>query len=78
MKDRSPESRAPAVDVCIAINLRRADMHLASMCMQSMLDYNFPRADCDIVFYGEVYFMDSLMSVEASKISTEDKQPIIH
>ena len=78
VKDRSPESRVPPGEVCIGIDSRTADMHIASMCMQSILDYDFHEADCEIESYAAVYFMDHLMSIEASKISTEDKQPIIH
>jgi hypothetical protein len=78
VKDRTCESRAPPLDVCIAIDSRTADVHLASICMQRILDYDYHNADCDFVSYAVVFFIDHLMSIEGSEIKIEDKQRIIH
>jgi hypothetical protein len=76
VKDGS-KTLAPLLDSSIGIDPLTGDMHLASMCMQSILDYNFEKADCDILSYASIFFMDHLMSIETFKICIEDKQPII-
>ena len=51
VKDGS-KTLAPLLDSSIGIDPLTGDMHLASMCMQSILDYNFEKADCDILSYA--------------------------
>ena len=63
--------------VRIATNPRTADMHIASICMQRIIDYADKAEDCDFLFYSGSYFTDHLVSIEATSITSEEKHPII-
>ena len=77
MKDRN-KSVTPLLDPGIGINPSTAKLHLASMCLQRLLDYDFQSGDCDILPYATVFYINRPLSTEASKIDIEEKQHIIH
>lgn len=63
----------------IRIDPSTADLHITSMCMQRILDYDDDqKVDCSILTYTAAFFMDHLLSVEASRIGVEARQHIIH
>ena len=61
----------------IRIDPRTADMHLASLCMQTILDDDFEYRDCDIARYASAFFMDHLLAVDTSKLAIEEKQSVV-
>ena len=76
VRDRN-KSVTPLLDPGIGIDPPTADLHLASMCLQRLLDYDFQSGYCDILPYATVFYIDPLLSIEAS-IGIEEKQHIIH
>jgi hypothetical protein len=78
VKDRS-KAQASLFNLNIKIDPYTAEMHLASMCMQSILDYriDYATGDCDILSYAAIFFADHLLSINTSKIGIEAKQHLI-
>jgi hypothetical protein len=64
--------------VGIMVDSKTADMRVASVCMQRVIDFAGKPKDCDFVYYSGTYFTDHLTSFDARSITVEEKQPIIH
>lgn len=60
-----------------AVNRRTADIHLASKCIQRILQDDPSETGCDIASYAATYFMDHLLSIDVTNVGIEDKQFII-
>jgi hypothetical protein len=61
----------------IGINTRTAELHLASTCIKNIFEWNPATKNSALIRYSTEYFMDHLLSIEASRISRVDKQPLI-
>jgi hypothetical protein len=77
MTDGDPELSVYSSNTGIGIKTQTAQMHLASICIQTILDWDVAEKDWSIITYSAQYFMDHLLSIEACRISKHDKQPLI-
>jgi hypothetical protein len=67
--------------VPILVDPRTADMHIANVCMQRLIDYGDDNADgpgpCDFLRYAISHFADHLESIDSPSLSPKEKQSVI-
>lgn len=77
VKPRDMNTETHSSVVGISVNPRTADVHIASLCMQRMIDYSDKVEDCDFIYYGVAYFTDHLTSINTTNHSSDERQSII-
>ena len=66
--------------VPILVDPRTADMHIANVCMQRLIDYGADHANkfdrCDFLAYASNHFADHLESIDSQSLSQKEKQSV--
>lgn len=72
------EHGVPPLDASVGIQTSTADLYIASVCIQQILNFDPDDTNWRKISYAAQYFMDHLLSIETQRIDSQDMQPLIH